>query len=70
MIGTTGDDDNFMDTMDVLSNGKQEIRQMVASHDSLYFGGWSDNRQAFETDRAETDMVWGLINDQSKSYSE
>jgi hypothetical protein len=43
MIGTTGDDDNFMDTMDVLSNGKQEIRQMVASHDSLYFGGWSAN---------------------------
>ena len=69
MIATTGNDNNIMDTMDVVSNDKHEIRQMVTSHDSLYFGGWSDDRQASETDRVETDMVWGLINDQSK-YSE
>ena len=56
MIGT-GDDDSFMDTTDVFSNNK-EIRQTVASHDSLYFGGWSDDRQAFKKDGTETDMVW------------
>lgn len=64
MLGT-GDDDSFMDTTDVFSNNKQGIRQTVVSHDSLYFGGWSDdNHQAFETDgtetETETDMVWDL----------
>lgn len=68
MIGTTGDDDNLMDTMDVVSNDKHEIRQMVASHDSLYFGGWSDDRQASKMDGVETDKVWGLTNDQPNIY--
>jgi hypothetical protein len=56
---STDDDDDFTDTMDVLSNDKQETRQMVASHNSLYFGGWSDDHQAFGMDKTETDMVWG-----------
>jgi hypothetical protein len=51
---STDDEDDFADAMDVHPNGKQETMQMIASHNSLYFGGWSDNYQA---DKAETDMV-------------
>lgn len=62
---STDDEDDFTDAMDVHPNDKHETKQMVASRNSLYFGGWSDDHQAPGTDKAETDMVWGpnLIND-------